>query len=200
MGRRNGNARPRDEVAPVPLEAITDQELGPVTPPVERDHGFRSAAKHAPSRVSSRMYAQVRTATASLAEAELRLARASLPADVARSLAAQIAEYRARLSVVRDQIPAASRSRSKADDVKTELGTLVSLTRLTAPAVSALAHHAKTQRPVKSKTLSAEERTRQDAAAAAAHSVLESMQVGRPGVIGSALARLRGLGAVPAAA
>lgn len=200
MGRRNGNARPRDEVAPVPLEAITDQELGLAAPPVERDHGFRSAAKHAPSRVSSRMYAQVRTAAASLDEAELRLARASLPADVTRSLASQVADYRARLSVVRDQIPAASRSRSKADEVKTELGHLVSLTRLTAPAVSALAHHAKTQRTLKRDALSAEDRTQWDAAAAAARSVLESMQGGRPGVIGSALARLRGLGGVPAAA
>lgn len=201
MGRHNGNARPKEEVAPVTPELVAHSADSPVTPTAERHHAFRDAAKHAPSRVSSRMYAQVRTITAALDDAELHLSRANLPEHLGADVRAQLVANRDALKTTREQIPDAVRDRSLADPVKAQLSHLVAVTKLLDPAIAALVHHAKAEKAVSAtEELSEEQVARWDEARRAARGVLESLSGGRPGRISSSLARLRGTEPVPLAA
>lgn len=203
MGRRNGNARPQAEAAPVSLEQVAEIEevLAVVPVPVgERHHGFRDAAKHAPSRVSSRMYAQVRTVVDALDEADLHVARVTLPPQYASEVTAQVASLRARLKDARELIPDAVRDRSKADDVKGELRYLVAVSALLDPAIVALVHQAKTERDAAGVELSEDQQARLDGARADARSVLDALAGGRTGQISSAVARLHETGLVPVTA
>lgn len=207
MGRHNSNARPQEEVPPIILEEVAPQpeELLPAPPvlvPVApaRHHGFRDAAKHAPSRISSRMYSQVRAVTAALDVADLHLARVTLPAATLAQVTTQIVDYRARLKAARDQVPDALRNREMADAVKSELSHLDAVTKLLEPAIVALAHHAKAERVTLTGELSEAEQAQWADAAAAAQSVLDALAQGRAGVISSAVARLRTAGMVSVAA
>lgn len=106
--------------------------------PVGKNWKTRDAAKHAPSRISSRLYAQVKEVTEALDATERALRRNSLSAETTEFLEGELTAYRRRLVAVREDIPRAARKRSFTDEVKEELRDLRRLTKVLPNAVASL--------------------------------------------------------------
>lgn len=105
----------------------TLDDIPVITPSKQKNRRARIVAKHAPSRTSSRFYAQVRTITGALEEAERTLRRSTLSGYRSDQVTKKISEYRKRLTAVREEIPIAVKNWDYADVVKEELKTLVKL-------------------------------------------------------------------------
>lgn len=198
MGRRHDNARPRTR--PRRLD-LTVTETGaplpdPQTPPTgERNHAFRAAAKYAPSRVTSRMYAKVASINAALDAAEQQLGRVYLPAAQRHEVGEHLRAYRARVVQVRDKVADAAHSRIVADEVKAELATLGGLTQLLEPAVIGLAHQVRADRglpePAPSPGVAARNGVLRERGRAAVAAVLAALGCDQPGQVSAALTQLR---------
>lgn len=178
MARRNRNARPYRGPSP------TGHQVRPGT----RNRGYRDAAKHIPSRVTSRMWSRVHAITTDLEEATGLLARVDLPQDVQQNLAVQIADCRVELAALRRRVHLAGRDRVAADRVKADLSNLAGTTRLLVPAITALVNQ---HRLAKSGDVDLKPTL-------AAYDVLGTLD-DRPGRLSTAIARLRAATAAAAA-
>lgn len=192
MARRNDNARPRPEIGPLDTAvSVADRpETVSVPFPVgHRDHAARTAAKHTPSRVTSRMYAQLHAVTQVLDDAAAHLARVALPSAEHDEVTDLLRAHRARLATNRDAIADAGHDHEVADAVKDDMGRLESSARLLDPAIGALTYSTRALAAAAAATDVPEALAA--AVAQRQREVLVALPGAHPGAVPALIARLR---------
>lgn len=154
MPRRHSNAGERVHVIPLDVRKLGFEPTKPTLMVVVdttarssvRDHAFRDAAKHTPSRVTSRLYAAVRAIGDTLDDADRHLGAAALTETEHRELAEHVTMLRRSLELTREQVEAATSDRAVADQVKAALSDVGARAGVLEPALTALTYHAKAAR------------------------------------------------------